>query len=568
MCKITTRSSLALFMLTAAASLLADAFATPWGSYYDYGGHPSGPQVYQYNQRVEHYRQVPDSVPASSGAINCRCTKLRYCTKILEMLRNPKPSYGSFNSKLKELACGYGTDNEPNICCPLDDSWLRDVGTDDHSSEESDAHDTAGAIGWDEGYTNRKSDQWSRERFKYIPMTASGKDGKRADSTRTPTAGGNRWKQQRPQNGNTIAQFEDPKTMKNCPPVIYPNEAEVALRPTKPYVAPVMRTTTRQPVLGSNRLAETTPLPTTELPQPPTTAIPTTTELLTTVLPTVVPDQPMINAPLCGLSVNTRIIGGETEVPGQFPWMARLAYRNQTSGRVTYRCAGSLITNRHVITVAHCVTNLIDELQLVSIRLGDLECNAVTDPRCSARYQDFAIEQIIPHESYDVPKYANDIALIKLRETTETYNIISPLCLPTDQYAPYALNLTGQLGIIAGWGSTSNRSNTPSPTLQWLRLPIVDTAGCANAYARYSVNSRNPIIVSGNQMCAQGQENRDACQGDSGGPLMNEAISTRDRFVLLGLVSFGPRTCGVSNFPGVYTRISAYIDWILTNVMR
>ena len=124
------------------------------------------------------------------------------------MLRNPKPSYGSFNSKLKELACGYGTDNEPNICCPLDDSWLRDVGTDDHSSEESDAHDTAGAIGWDEGYTNRKSDQWSRERFKYIPMTASGKDGKRADSTRTPTAGGNRWKQQRPQNGNTIAQFE------------------------------------------------------------------------------------------------------------------------------------------------------------------------------------------------------------------------------------------------------------------------------------------------------------------------------------------------------------------------
>uniref|UniRef100_A0A182TN45 Peptidase S1 domain-containing protein n=1 Tax=Anopheles melas TaxID=34690 RepID=A0A182TN45_9DIPT len=503
------------------------AFATPWGSYYDYGGHPSGPQVYQYNQRVEHYRQVPDSMPASSGAINCRCTKLRYCTKILEMLRNPKPSYGSFNSKLKELACGYGTDNEPNICCPLDDSWLRDVGTDDHSSEESDAHDPAGTIGWDEGYTNRKSDQWSRERFKYIPMTASGKDGKRADSTRTPTGDGNRWKQQRPQNGNTIAQFEDPKTMKNCPPVIYPNEAEVTLRPTKAYVAPVMRTTTRQPVLGSNRLAETTPLPTTEAPQPPTTAIPTTTELLTTVLPTVVPDQPMINAPLCGLSVNTRIIGGETEVPGQFPWMAR-----------------------------------------VSIRLGDLECNAVTDPRCSARYQDFAIEQIIPHERYDVPKYANDIALIKLRETTETYNIISPLCLPTDQYAPYALNLTGQLGIIAGWGSTSNRSNTPSPTLQWLRLPIVDTAGCANAYARYSVNSRNPIIVSGNQMCAQGQENRDACQGDSGGPLMNEAISTRDRFVLLGLVSFGPRTCGVSNFPGVYTRISAYIDWILANVMR
>lgn len=154
-----------------------------------------------------------------------------------------------------------------------------------------------------------------------------------------------------------------------------------------------------------------------------------------------------------------------------------------------------------------------------------------------------------------------------------------------DQYTSYGRNLTGQTGIIAGWGSTSNRkcdhriknvkiddqrlftgSNTPSPTLQWLRLPIVDTTQCATSYARYSVNSRQPIIVSSNQMCVQGQENMDACQGDSGGPLMNEAISSRDRFVLLGLVSFGPRTCGVSNFPGVYTRISSYIDWIMNRI--
>lgn len=58
----------------------------------------------------------------------------------------------------------------------------------------------------------------------------------------------------------------------------------------------------------------------------------------------------------------------------------------------------------------------------------------------------------------------------------------------------------------------------------------------------------------------------DACQGDSGGPLMNGGVTGQERYTLLGLVSFGPRTCGVSNFPGVYTRISAYMDWIMDNM--
>jgi secreted trypsin-like serine protease len=51
-----------------------------------------------------------------------------------------------------------------------------------------------------------------------------------------------------------------------------------------------------------------------------------------------------------------------------------------------------------------------------------------------------------------------------------------------------------------------------------------------------------------------------------GGPLMNEAELGNDKFILLGLVSFGPRQCGLSNFPGVYTRVSSYMEWILKNI--
>lgn len=112
--------------------------------------------------------------------------------------------------------------------------------------------------------------------------------------------------------------------------------------------------------------------------------------------------------------------------------------------------------------------------------------------------------------------------------------------------------------------------STPSALLKWLRLPISDTPTCATSYAKFSANSRTPVIIDTNkQLCVQGGVNVDACQGDSGGPLTNDPSSsagTVDRYTLLGLVSFGPRSCGVSNFPGVYTRVSAYIPWILSNL--
>ncbi len=51
---------------------------------------------------------------------------------------------------------------------------------------------------------------------------------------------------------------------------------------------------------------------------------------------------------------------------------------------------------------------------------------------------------------------------------------------------------------------------------------------------------------------------QDACGGDSGGPIM---AFVDDRWVLAGITSIG-EGCGRARFPGVYTRVSAFVSFI------
>jgi len=55
---------------------------------------------------------------------------------------------------------------------------------------------------------------------------------------------------------------------------------------------------------------------------------------------------------------------------------------------------------------------------------------------------------------------------------------------------------------------------------------------------------------------------KDTCQGDSGGPLYySDTINSTSKFVVAGITSYG-FGCAVAGYPGIYTRVSYYIDWI------
>lgn len=69
--------------------------------------------------------------------------------------------------------------------------------------------------------------------------------------------------------------------------------------------------------------------------------------------------------------------------------------------------------------------------------------------------------------------------------------------------------------------------------------------------------------IKDSQICAGGKSGEDSCGGDSGGPLM--AIYS-GKWTYYGIVSFGLTRCGTSGFPGIYTRVTSYLEWIVGNL--
>ncbi|XP_067015516.1 venom protease isoform X2 [Anabrus simplex] len=267
----------------------------------------------------------------------------------------------------------------------------------------------------------------------------------------------------------------------------------------------------------------------------------------------------------CGVSVENKIIDGEDAIAGQFPWMALLGYKVNNSDPVQFLCGGSIITDRYILTAAHCLG--LELADLVTVRLGEL--NLTSDPDCEdfagagqqvcADYvQDYPVESYKIHEKFSSAHLKNDIALIRLKRNITTFKreFIRPLCLPI------GLNLTGNEEIkyqIAGWGTTDNYVKTGSPVLQHAMIQGVPRDDC-NALQAPEVWPLDET-----QLCAGNTQGKDACKGDSGGPLMHIQNST-GKLYQIGIVSFGSYPCGGRDAPSVYTRVSEYINWILKNI--
>ncbi|XP_037092300.1 trypsin-1-like [Pollicipes pollicipes] len=240
----------------------------------------------------------------------------------------------------------------------------------------------------------------------------------------------------------------------------------------------------------------------------------------------------------CGINrrnLATRIVGGQAADPRAWPWMVALL-----RGTPGFFCGGVLISQWHVLTAAHCVQRF--RLREVRVRLGVYDFSNDTEVAGEP------LGRMVVHPRYDPVRYRNDVAVLTLARPAQLSDDVWPICLPEP-----GLDFQNVRATVIGWGTIYPGGPTSS-VLRQLTIPVWSQQECDTAY---------PQLIDDVFLCAGGRQGgRDACQGDSGGPLQH--MRSDGSWSVIGLVSWGKR-CAEVGFPGVYTRVTRMLRWILRN---
>lgn len=221
--------------------------------------------------------------------------------------------------------------------------------------------------------------------------------------------------------------------------------------------------------------------------------------------------------------------------------------------RFCQMCGGSIIRPDVVVTAAHCTP-------LDFVRYRDVTSESET------KNDVIRLRRRVDHPEYnpDHPAPKNDIALFFLSRPIDSipYKTI-PLCKRS--FAHHDIT-------VIGMGKTGEEEGPyGSDVLQEVKVKEVFGDKCyihelSVDISEYQISPQALIKALANtevQICLNG-DNKGSCFGDSGGPAF--PVDGRGNAICLyGVVSYGSPMC---TGEGVYTRVSAFSDWINSEIAK
>merc|ERR1719391_770073 len=219
----------------------------------------------------------------------------------------------------------------------------------------------------------------------------------------------------------------------------------------------------------------------------------------------------------CGVAngLSSRIVGGTFTEKNKYPWQVGLTSRN---GNSPY-CGGSLISNKEVLTAAHCNEN--KRASDIFVLLGE------HDVTFSDGELKVTVCGVANHPNYNPRTNDYDFAVLTLCDTVTFTRTIRPVCLPPS--SRHGSRYERVNAIVSGWGATL-QSGSKSSKLMEVGVKTMSNAQCTASNTIY-----RPSQVTDRMICAA-NPGKDSCQGDSGGPLVTKSGISH---FLIGVVSWG-----------------------------
>ncbi|XP_060591459.1 uncharacterized protein LOC132746360 isoform X1 [Ruditapes philippinarum] len=268
----------------------------------------------------------------------------------------------------------------------------------------------------------------------------------------------------------------------------------------------------------------------------------------------------------CGISIHeeaflsSRISKGSEAPPKMYPWHVTFRSTGDASRKRAF-CGGSLISQRFVVTAAHCIEEFSEIFGVdfgaknVELLLGTTDCLGIQNDGKRRKVRSFTV-----HPDYEERgTFDNDIALIELDSLVEYTDDIRPICVEPAEYndrvfLENSASFGRVIGKVAGCGKTRQKATSLPQRLRHVDIPYADRETCLESMGNDRHKLTDTMFCAGSKIGRTG----DSCEGDSGGGLI---MATNTRWVLTGVVSWG-RGCDVDKHYGVYTNVGMFYDWI------